>query len=381
MEALHKLALLSNNDLALEVEGTKECTPKIYGKAYKGIPISEVTKAGGKKMRVLKSMLTTACERNCFYCPFRAGRDTRRITIRPEEMAKTFMEVFKVGAVEGMFLSSGIIKGGITTQDKLIDTADILRNTYQYRGYLHLKMMPGLEKDQLRRAMQLANRVSVNLEAPNTKRLQQLAPKKYFIKELLHPIRWAHDIRQEEPRGTWNGRWASTVTQFVVGAVGESDLELVDISERLYRDHSLQRAYYSPFHPIQDTPLENLPAEEEGRKIRLYQTSFLLRDYGFSMEEMPFNQSGNLPRHIDPKLAMAQETLLHNPTELNHASREVLLRVPGIGPKGADTILSTRRIRKLTSLSQLHKIGIQAKRASEFILLDGKRPARQIAMF
>jgi predicted DNA-binding helix-hairpin-helix protein len=381
MDRFARLNLTSSENMPLELEGTQECAPKIHGKQYKGIPIAEVTRGGGQKMKVLKSMLTTACERNCYYCPFRAGRNTRRATIKPNELAETFMEVYRGNAVEGMFLSTGIIKGSVTTQDRLLETAEILRKKHDYRGYLHLKIMPGLEKEQLRRSMQLASRVSVNLEAPTPKHLALLAPKKHFFEELYQPLKWAHEIRQEAPQGTWNGRWASATTQFVVGAVGESDVDLIGISERLYKDLGLQRVYYSGFRPVIDTPLEHLPAEEDSRQVRLYQTSFLLRDYGFSMEEMPFDLHGNLPRDIDPKLAIARLTLLHAPIEINRATREELLRVPGIGPKGVNTILGARKMRVLSSLSQLHKMGIKTKHAKDFILLNGKRPPQQISMF
>ncbi|HEX6305456.1 MAG TPA: radical SAM protein, partial [Anaerolineales bacterium] len=131
---------------------------------------------GGKRVPLLKTLLTSACERNCYYCPFRAGRDYRRTTMKPDEMAQTFTNLHPRGVVEGMFLSSGIVAGGIHTQDKLLATAEILRQKYNYRGYLHLKIMPGAERAQVERAMQLADRVSVNLEAPNTHRLLKLAP-------------------------------------------------------------------------------------------------------------------------------------------------------------------------------------------------------------
>ncbi len=374
-----KLGTLSK-DMVLEAESEKECQPVVRGKSLPPIPITEVALPGGKKMKVLKTMLTTACERNCHYCPFRAGRKMRRETFKPEEMAKTFIKVYQAGAVEGLFLSSGILKGGVTTQDKLIDTAEILRNKLNYRGYMHLKIMPGSEKDQLRRAMQLADRVSVNLEAPNPGRLPTLAPMKVFANELLAPLKWAEEIRQQETPRTWNGRWASTITQFVVGASGESDLELISTSEYLYKQLKLKRTYYSAFVPIEDTPLENHPAENPWREHRLYQASFLLRDYGWSMEELPFEQNGRLPLNKDPKTAWAEQTLLHRPIELNKATREQLMMVPGIGPKGAENILRERRNHKLKSLADLQKLGLITKRAAPYILLDGRLPSFQMRL-
>lgn len=336
----------------------------------------------GQQIKLLKTLLTSACERNCYYCPFRAGRDFRRATFSPDEFARTFMALNQKDIAEGVFLSSGVAGGGRRTQDQLIDTAEILRRKLGFRGYIHLKIMPGAERAQVERAMQLADRVSINLEAPNTQRLQKLAPRKQFTEELLEPLRWVDEIRRTRPayKG-WNGRWPSSVTQFVVGAVGDSDLELLHTTDMLYQQLHLRRAYYSAFNPIHDTPLEEQPPTDPLRQHRLYQASFLLRDYGFSLEEMPFEQqTQNLPLDTDPKLAWARANL-HDPIEINHAERQDLLRIPGIGPKIADAILHARRENKLRDLSSLAKIGLSARRAAPFILLDGQRPAYQMSLW
>jgi predicted DNA-binding helix-hairpin-helix protein len=382
MDAVEKLQALSG-DMHLEADSEKDqiCAPIVRGKPLPAIPISEVSLPGGRKMKVLKTMLTTACERNCNYCPFRAGRKMRRETTKPEEMAKTFSQIYRAGLVEGLFLSSGIIKGGVTTQDKLLDTADILRNKLGFRGYMHLKIMPGSERDQLHRAMQLADRVSVNMEGATPGALSRLAPMKKYSEELLAPLKWAQEIRTNEPpTSTWNGRWASTITQFVVGAGGETDVDLVSISEYLYKELKLKRTYYSAFTPILDTPFENMKPENPWRQHRLYQASFLLRDYGFAMEELPFAQTGNLPLNKDPKTAWAEQTLLHKPIEVNTATREQLMLVPGIGPKGADGILKARRQHRIQSLDDLQKLGIVTKRSAPFVLLGGKQPSFQMRL-
>jgi predicted DNA-binding helix-hairpin-helix protein len=292
------------------------------------------------------------------------------------------MDLYKAKVAGGLFLSSGIVAGGIRSQDKLIDTAEILRKKHGYRGYLHLKIMPGAEFAQVERAMQLADRVSVNLEAPNTRRLLQLAPKKEFMEELLTPLRWVEQIRStRSPRHTWNGRWSSSVTQFVVGAVGENDLELLSTTERLYREYRLRRTYFSAFRPVEDTPLDHLPPASKMREFRLYQASFLMRDYGFSMEEMPFNPDGYLPENVDPKLAWAQNHLSERPVEINRANRQELLRIPGIGPKGASSILQARKEGNLKRLDDLRRIGVNPEKALPFILIDGRQPIRQLSLF
>lgn len=340
--------------------------------------ITNVTTAKGKRA-VLKTMVTTACERNCFYCPFRAGRSkTARVTFTPDELAKGFDTLQRTGQVEGMFLSSGIIKGSVTTQDKIIDTAEIIRKRYSYQGYLHLKMMPGIQYDQLYRLMQLADRVSVNLEGPTQERLNALAPKKDFQRELLDMLYLAEKIRHDHP----DQKLAGTVTQFVVGAVGDTDQELLTLSQQLYRSAGLTRAYYSGFSPVLQTPFENLASTDPLREHRLYQASFLLRDYGWTVEDLPFLGTGNIELAMDPKKVWAERHLREQPLEIMRASRTQLLRVPGIGPKGADAILQARRHGHITQLAHLKQLHIRTpEQAAPYILLDGNRPVKQLRLF
>lgn len=407
MDTLGKLAFLGRQMLlepAEEVESARRSsgapapcghTPAELSRIFGGDPrresvslsetkknslgIHEAIMPGGKRIKLLKTLLTSACERDCYYCPFRAGRDFRRATFKPEEMAQAFAELKQRGIAEGLFLSSGIVGGGVRTQDRLIDTAAILRCKLDYRGYLHLKLMPGSERDQVLEAMTLADRVSVNLEAPNPDRLSRLAPKKIFLAELLQPLKWAAEIRRTMPP-PYRGRWPSLVTQFVVGAAGESDVEILQTTAYLTAALGLGRVYFSAFHPVHDTPLENVPPENPWREHRLYQASFLLRDYGFQFEDLPFTADGRLPLDVDPKLGWARLNLRESPVEVNRAGREELLKVPGIGPRGADAILAARRVRALREVKQLRQLGIAADRAAPFIVLDGRRPATQLAL-
>lgn len=335
--------------------------------------------AGNRRMPVLKAMTTTACERDCFYCPFRAGRSAmRRIKITPDDLARGFMALYRAGAVEGLFLSSGVVRGGISSQDAILDVGTILREKYGFRGYMHLKIMPGAERDQVVRAMVLADRVSANLEAPSADRLARIAPGKRFAEELLAPLRWVHELRQS---GEEQLR-ASSTTEFVVGPAGEPDVELLSVTEYLHRQLGLARVYFSAFRPVPDTPLDNVAPTEDTRRIRLYQASFLIRDYGFGLEELPFTANGNLPLHIDPKRAWAEAHLREAPLEVNTASRQELLRVPGIGAKGADRILAARRRGRLRSLEDLRGAGVaNVTRATPYLLLDGKRPVEQPRLF
>src|SRR4030042_6044114 len=254
MDAIEKLQLLSSQ-MHLEPAEDKSCI-QISPRKQDKISVSDAVMPNGRHISLPKSQLSTICERNCYYCPFRSGRDFQRATFNPEEFAKIFMSLYQTKIAEGIFLSSGILKDGIFTQDKLIDTAEILRNKLGFRGYIHLKIMPGAEFAQVERAMQLADRVSINLEAPTPDHLEKLAPRKQFVEELLQPLKWIQQIRRTQPpQKGWNGRWPSSVTQFVISAVGETDLELMVATEYLFHQLKLKRAYYSSFNPISDTPL------------------------------------------------------------------------------------------------------------------------------
>lgn len=338
--------------------------------------ITHVVSPHNRHMPVLKAMTTTVCTRDCNYCGMRCGRDTRRVTFSPDEMADGFFRLYRAGLVEGIFLSSGILGDGVQAQDQIIATAEIIRHKLDFQGYVHLKVMPNAEYDQVIRTMQLADRVSVNLEAPNPGRLERLAPHKGFADELVKRMRWIEQIRQDQ-----GGRGPSSTTQFVVGPAGESDLELLQTTQHLHQQVGLKRAYFSKFDPIPDTPLENAPPTEAVRQHRLYQSSFLLRDYHFEVEELPFGPDGNLPLNQDPKLVWARENLAWQPVELNRAERPDLLRVPGIGPKGAERILRERRQGTLRDLAELRKIGVWADRAAPFITLDGRRPPCQLPLW
>lgn len=379
MDDLGRLRLLTDQ---MHLEPAEDARPGCFTpREQEAVFVHPAHLPNGKHIKLLKTLLTSACEQDCAYCPFRAGRDMRRATFSPEDFASLFIKLHRAGAVEGIFLSSGVTGGGVRTQEKLLDTAEILRGRYGYQGYLHLKVMPGAERGQVERSMQLADRLSVNLEAPNPNRLARLAPGKRFLDQLLDPLKWIDAIRTDQPayKG-WNGRWPSTVTQFVVGAAGESDLELLSTTQWLHRNVRLARAYFSAFSPIAKTPLEGIPKTDPLREHRLYQASYLLRDYGFQVEDLPFTASGDLPLPVDPKQAWAQQHLRENPLEVNRADEEQLLRVPGIGPKGVRAILQARSLQPLRDLSGLKKLGVITERAAPYLLLDGVRAPAQLPL-
>ena len=380
MDALGKLQVLSGE---MELEPGEELEAGCPStRKLDSITIYPAKMHGGKRIRLLKTLLTSICEKNCYYCGCRAGCDFQRISFQPEEFSRLFMDLNRAGVLDGLFVSSGVAGGGLRTQDRLIAVAEILRFKLQFRGYIHLKIMPGAEKAQVERAMQLADRVSINLEGPNEQRLQLLTPSKLFSDELLQPLKWIDEIRRTKPAWQgWDHHWSSSTTQFVVGGAGETDLEILQTTDYLYRVLHLQRAYFSAFKPQPDTPLAGHQPGSFEREHRLYQASFLLRDYGFELEDLCFEQDGHLDLKRDPKRTWAEHNLGERPLELNSATREELLRIPGIGPLGMQRILAARKDQNLTALSQLARMGIQTNRAAPFILLNGKRPALQPSLF
>jgi predicted DNA-binding helix-hairpin-helix protein len=342
--------------------------------------VATVIGQGGRRVPLLRILQTSACEKNCYYCPFRAGRRLRRTTLQPDELAAAFDQMQRQGLVEGLFLSSGIV-GTVRTMDRMLATVELVRHKYRWRGYVHLKLLPNAEDAQIERAALLADRLSVNLEAPNEARLARLAPKKDFDHGLVAPLQraWAI-VRRLRDQGHAVAS-AGAVTQYVVGPAGESDQELLAASQRLYRQVGLRRAYYSAFNPIDDTPLQEEQPTPPLREHRLYQADFMLRQYGFSAEELPFDRAGNLPLERDPKLAWAAQHPESFPVEINRAPQRALLRVPGIGPLGAAAIVQARRGDRLRSLQDLQRLGVRSQQAAPFILLDGRAPSHQLRLF
>lgn len=340
--------------------------------------ISHLHTPDGQRKATLKILQTSACQNRCHYCAFSAGRDFRRAHVTPDELARSFDLMYRAGLVESMFLSSGVI-GTQRTMDEMIATAELLRTKYQFHGYLHLKILPGTEPAQIVRAVELADRVSVNLEGPTAERLAFLAPDKR-MDELIGPLRVAADsIRDRERPATlgWGGVKLGMSTQFVVGPAGESDRELLGTVQMLYREVRLVRSYYSAFRPVQGTPLEGAAPTDPRREHRLYQADWLLRFYGFDADELPFDTTGLLRSDIDPKAAWARSHPERFPIEVNRAPVNELLRVPGIGPHSARAIATARRQGALREIGDLRKLGARADQAAPYVLLAGKRPPYQ----
>jgi predicted DNA-binding helix-hairpin-helix protein len=385
MDTWAKLKTFSINmpfESAEDVSQPNSVCSKELGGLKERLPITHARLPNGKTIDLLKTMQTSVCEKDCNYCCFRSGRDTPRASLTPDQLADAVVELSRAGIAKGVFLSSGITGGGIHTQDRIIATAEILRKKYDYRDYIHLKIMPGAEKEQIFRAMQLADRVSINLEGPNETSLDKLAPHKAFFRELLKPLQIIEEIRRSTPAHlAWQNTWPSSCTQFVVGAVDETDLDLLQTTEKLRRSFKIARAYYSKFSPVINTPFENHPPLNAWRQHRLYQAFFLLRDYHFDLEEFQFKPTGNLSLEKDPKLVWAETHLVENPIEINQADYQQLLKIPGIGPLTAKKIINIRTYGKIRDISTLRKFGVPTARVAKFILLDGRQPPIQPDLF
>lgn len=341
--------------------------------------IYEALSRDGSRVRLLKVLLSNACRHDCTYCATRCSRDIPRASFRPEELAGLTAELTQANLISGLFLSSGIVGDPDSTMARMIETVEILRHKHKYREYVHLKLLPGCSEAAVNTAVGLADRLSVNLEAPGPERLSAICPGKSFERDLVRTLRWARSKIQ--PGQVRSG----LTTQFVVGAGNETDQELLQTTWRLAAEIGLARTYYSGFRPVPDTPLQDRDPISSAREHRLYQAEFLLRAYSFSFDEIVFDEDGMLPTDRDPKMMAALAREDEFPIEVNTAERWELLRVPGIGLTAAERILALRGEHKLRSLKHLDVLGARSDRARNFVTLNGRympreEPAMQLSM-
>lgn len=320
---------------------------------------------GGFCINLFKVLQTNTCKNNCFYCANRKDRDFIRFSFSSQELAKLFFKYYQKRKIHGLFLSSAIEKDPNPTQEKMLETVRILRKNYNYQGYIHLKILPGVDKKLIFESAKLSDRISVNLETLQPY-LEQISKEKDMQKLLLPTLENIVEVNRLYPLK------AGVTTQLMVGVNKETDREIIFFADKIYNKYKIKRIYYSGFIPIEDTPLENHPECPGLREYRLYQADFLLRKYGFKKEEIVFDERGNLFLDIDPKLAWAKRHPEFFPVEINKASFEELLRVPGIGRRSAEKIVNFRRIRKIRDLAMLKKVIYFSKKSQNFITLDGK---------
>jgi putative DNA modification/repair radical SAM protein len=331
-------------------------------------PLSFVYQAalpGGGTTSLLKVLLTNVCVNDCAYCVNQVGRDVKRCTFQPEELAKLFMDLNHKRLVQGLFLSSGIGSDASRTMESMIKVVEILRKRYAFRGYIHLKILPGAGLDYVEAGCRLASRVSVNIEAPTVEHLARLTRKKDLHHGIIERMQWVKKLIAKDERLAPAGQ----TTQFVVGAAGESDGDIMRTGAMLYRDIGLKRIYFSAFSPVSHSRLENIGPTPPMREHRLYQTDFLLRVYKFSTGELELalDNEDNLPIAKDPKLLIAKKQPWLFPVDVNRVSYDGLIRVPGIGPTSARRIVEARQGHSIASTQQLRKMGVVTKQALPFI--------------
>ena len=331
----------------------------------------------GRCISLLKILLTNCCIYDCSYCINRRSNDVERATFTADEVVNLTMNFYRRNYIEGLFLSSAIIKNANFTMEILTEVVEKLRNEHNFGGYIHLKAIPGADEELINKAGRLVDRMSVNLELPSDKSLKLLAPEKNK-EEIFKPIKNIKNqiiINKEERRKYKNSSIfvpGGQSTQLIVGATKETDLNILTLSENLYNKFALKRVYYSAYVPVNSG--KNLPDIKNPptlREHRLYQGDWLLRVYGFNSNELLNEANPNFDINIDPKTTYALNNIHLFPVEINKAPYEMLIRVPGIGIRGSKKIVSARRVNSLDFLD-LKKLGIVLKRAQYFITCRGK---------
>ncbi|ACB84510.1 putative DNA modification/repair radical SAM protein [Natranaerobius thermophilus] len=394
MELTQKLAILAQGaryDVSCSSSGSRRArTEGGFGNASKS-GICHSWTEDGRCVSLLKILFTNKCIYDCFYCANGASNNIHRATFTPEEVCQLTEEFYRRNYIEGLFLSSAILNNEDYTMELLATTVKMLREDYRFNGYIHLKGIPGADKTLLIEAGKHVDRLSINIELPTQKSLQLLAPEKNgkeivsSMKAVSHKIKETKLNRPARTEKTSKSRPKKTSskqsfvpagqsTQLIVGATNDSDRDILRLSENLYQQIGLKRVFYSAFIPISNKHKEKLPAIAEPpylREHRLYQADWLLRFYKFNYQELFDNQDTNLSLELDPKAQFALRNFHLFPQEINQASKKMLLRIPGIGPKSARRILKARKHFQL-GFEDLKRMGIVLKRAKYFITCKGK---------
>ena len=323
----------------------------------------------GRCISLLKILMTNNCVYDCAYCLSRRSNDTPRAIASPDEICELTMEFYKRNYIEGLFLSSAVYKNPDYTMELLLETVIKLRKLYGFYGYIHLKGIPGADQKLVLRACEFVDRMSFNLELPSEKSLRLLAPQK-SKKSILTPISLLHGEKEADRSLKSKFLPAGQTTQMIIGASPECDGQILNLTQALYKKYSLKRVYYSSFVPVTESSL--LPTVRAGllREHRLYQADWLIRFYGFSVQEL-ISENENLSTDYDPKCAWALKHPELFPVDVNTAPLEMLIRIPGIGIKSAYKIISARRYGRL-SITDFEKMKIALKRAIHFITFSGK---------
>ncbi|GKH49989.1 putative DNA modification/repair radical SAM protein [Eubacteriales bacterium] len=381
MEVWDKLTILADAakyDVACTSSGSDRAGAKGSLGSCSAPGICHSFSADGRCVSLLKVLFSNACSYDCKYCQSRRSNDFVRAAFTPRELAELTIAFYRRNYIEGLFLSSAVCRSPDWTCERMIETLRLLREEYRFRGYIHVKAIPGASGELIERIGLLADRMSVNIELPSEEGLSRLAPDK-TREAILRPmalIRNAAAQSQEELVKYRHARPfapAGQSTQMIVGATADSDLQILRLTQALYRKYQLKRVFFSAYIPLVSDSL--LPALEVKppllREHRLYQADWLLRYYGFAAEELLDEQNPSFNPLLDPKCNWALNHLEEFPVEVNTAPLERLLRVPGIGVRSAQRISAARRARSL-DFDGLRRIGVVLKRAQYFITCRGR---------
>lgn len=378
MEKLEILTDAAKYDVACTSSGVdRKGNGKSMGNTVAG-GICHSFSADGRCISLLKILFTNECIFDCKYCINRKSNDVKRTSFTPDEVCELTMQFYRRNYIEGLFLSSGILKSPNYTMDLIYQTINKLRNVYHFNGYIHVKAIPGADPAIIQMTGLLADRMSVNMELPTAEGLKNLAPNKNRL-NILRPMKQIQTgisnsknelaIYRNAPKFVPAGQ----STQMIVGATPENDFQIMTIAEALYNQYDLKRVFYSAFVHVNED--KALPVLAGGppllREHRLYQADFLLRFYGFKTNELLSEKNPNFNVLLDPKCNWALKHLEIFPVEINQADYQLLLRIPGIGVKSARRIVSARKSARL-SFEDLKKIGVVLKRAIYFITCSGK---------
>ena len=404
MDLLKKLEILADAakyDASCASSGTAKRSSEGHTTGIgstEGMGICHAYAPDGRCISLLKILLTNACIYDCLYCINRRSSNVQRARFTPAEVVTLTLGFYRRNCIEGLFLSSGIIRTPDYTMEQVIEVARLLREDHGFRGYIHLKTIPDASPDLLAKAGKYADRLSINVELPTEASLAQLAPEKDMpgIRRSMARMRLQIDESRAEKRAPRFAP-AGQSTQMIVGADSTTDRDILNLSTNLYGNYGLKRVYYSAFSPIPDASAA-LPPQKAPllREHRLYQADWLLRCYEFDAKELALDSTGNLDLSIDPKLAWALQHRESFPVDINRGTREQLLRVPGLGVRSVERVLGIRRLTAIR-LDDLAKLTRSAKTLRAFVTahdwtpgatLDGAhlakavtRPAAQLSLF
>lgn len=382
METVAKLAILADAakyDASCASSGGKKRSagPKGIG-SVTGSGICHSYAPDGRCISLLKILLTNFCVYDCAYCINRRSSNVPRARFSVDEVVKLTLDFYRRNYIEGLFLSSGIVRSPDYTMEEMVRVARTLRQEHGYRGYIHLKTIPNADPQILDEAGRWADRLSVNVELVDDQGLSDYAPEKQSqdIRAAMARLRLNIDAAEGEGPRAPSFSPAGQSTQIIVGADGASDRTILNTSARLYGTYRLRRVYYSAFSPIPDSKAA-LPAKAAPlmREHRLYQADWMTRFYGFEPDEIQVGSDGMLDLEVDPKRAWALAHRERFPVDVNRADREMLLRVPGLGPKSVQHILVARRLKRLR-LEDVARVCGSARTVRPFIVTDDWRPVR-----